>query len=228
MRSIFLISAAVLIAAAVGIRRNQAADFHHHQGGGDHGHGAGRAAASHPGLAENCLAEGRRWAETGTCRGRQGTEGEPGVLHRGPALDVRAHATSSPPWCGRYVSVIRDDGTYEGGAHPNSRIDTILWDRDQKKRISIRPFFRETADNGPTMTAIARLARIAVAAEKLERGAINVDEEKEKLTPERLAELDHADRGRHPAVAAQARAGHACALDAAGQERGSDVSLLAL
>ena len=49
-----------------------------------------------------------------------------------------------------------DDGTYTGGAHPNTRIDTILWDRDARKRISIRPFFIETADNGPTMNAMRR------------------------------------------------------------------------
>ena len=51
---------------------------------------------------------------------------------------------------GRYVSVLRDDGSYAGGAHPNSRTDTILWDRDRKKRVSMRPFFKETADNGPS------------------------------------------------------------------------------
>ena len=60
---------------------------------------------------------------------------------------------------GRYVSVVRSDGTFEGGAHPNQEINTILWDNTAQKRISIRPFFIETADNGPTMTALARLAQ---------------------------------------------------------------------
>ena len=41
-----------------------------------------------------------------------------------------------------------------GGAHPNSDVNTILWDATEKKRISIRPFFTETADNGPTMKAM--------------------------------------------------------------------------
>ena len=107
---------------------------------------------------------------------------------------------------GRYISVLRDDGTFTGGAHPNSYEDTILWDRDARKRINIRPLFRETADNGPTMTALARLARVAVAAEKIARDAINVDVPKEKLTPERLAELDQFIVGWHQAVAAQDRA----------------------
>ena len=37
------------------------------------------------------------------------------------------------------------------GAHPNSDVNTILWDKSESKRISIRPFFTETADNGATM-----------------------------------------------------------------------------
>ena len=84
---------------------------------------------------------------------------------------------------GRYVSVLRDDGTYTGGAHPNSHSDTILWDKAQKKRISIRPFFAETADGGPTMTAMAKLVRIAVATEKLARwkDARPDDEKKDPL-----------------------------------------------
>jgi uncharacterized protein DUF3298 len=90
----------------------------------------------------------------------------------------------------RYVSIVRDDGTYTGGAHPNSFTNTILWDRDTRKRVNIRPFFRETADNGPTMQTLAQAARVAVAAEKLARDAINVDVPKEKLTPEELAKQD--------------------------------------
>jgi hypothetical protein len=78
----------------------------------------------------------------------------------------------------RYVSIVRNDGTYTGGAHPNSRAETILWDSAQKKRISIRPFFTEMADNGPTMTALARLVRRAVAAAKIERLASRRREER--------------------------------------------------
>jgi hypothetical protein len=83
----------------------------------------------------------------------------------------------------RYLSIVRDDGTYTGGAHPNTRLDTILWDRSQKKRISVRPFFNETADNGPTMTALAALVRRAVTIERQERreGPLNESEKKEFL-----------------------------------------------
>ena len=51
---------------------------------------------------------------------------------------------------GRYVSIVRSD--YDGYRRraSQSAVDTILWDRSADKRISIRPFFTETADNGPT------------------------------------------------------------------------------
>jgi hypothetical protein len=83
----------------------------------------------------------------------------------------------------RYLSIVRDDSTYTGGAHPNSRLDTILWDRAQKKRISVRPFFNETADDGSTMTALAELVRRAVAIERQERreGPLNESDRKEFL-----------------------------------------------
>jgi hypothetical protein len=71
---------------------------------------------------------------------------------------------------GRYVSIVCSDGTFEGGAHPNQKINTILWDNTAQKRVSIRSFFTETADNGPTMTALAREASLAVAAAKLANG----------------------------------------------------------
>ena len=143
----------------------------------------------HPGLAENCLTEGRRWAETNRAEAAKELKDNPGLFTEGRRWTFeRSYELASV--VGRYISVIRDDGTYSGGAHPNTRIDTILWDREARKRISVRPFFRETADNGPTMTAIAGLARLAVAAEKLARDAINVDVPKDQLTPERLAELD--------------------------------------
>ncbi len=143
----------------------------------------------HPGLAEDCLAEGRRWAERMRAEAAKELKENPEFFQEGRRWTMeRSYEITSV--VGRYISVLRDDGTYEGGAHPNRNLNTILWDRNQKKRISIRPFFRETADNGPTMRELARLARLAVATEKLERDTINVDVEKDKLTPERLAELD--------------------------------------
>src|SRR6185503_17464054 len=72
----------------------------------------------------------------------------------------------------------------------NSYLNTLRGVIHTRRRTNIRPIFSETADNGPTLKALAQLARVAVAAEKLSRDAINVDIPKEKLTPERLATLD--------------------------------------
>lgn len=143
----------------------------------------------HPGLYEDVLAEGKRWAERNRTEAAKALRDEPDFFREGRRWTFeRSYLLRSV--VGRYVSVLRDDGTFTGGAHPNSFADTILWDREARKRMNIRPFFRETADNGPTMTALARLARIAVATAKLKMDAINVDVPKEKLTPERLAQLD--------------------------------------
>jgi hypothetical protein len=72
---------------------------------------------------------------------------------------------------GRYVSIVRSDYTNTGGAHPNSDVDTILWDSAANKRISIRPFFTETADNGPTMKAMVMAVLASLTAEKKKRDA---------------------------------------------------------
>src|SRR5262245_12342723 len=142
-----------------------------------------------PGLYEDNLAEGKRWAERSRAEAAKAFRDEPQFFRDGQRWTFeRSYELRSV--VGRYISVLREDGTYTGGAHPNSNMDAILWDSDTRKRINIRPFFRETADNGPTMTALAELARVAVAAEKLSRDAINVDIPKEKLSPARLAALD--------------------------------------
>jgi hypothetical protein len=142
-----------------------------------------------PGLFENNLIEGRRWAERNRAEAAKARRDEPEFFREGRRWTFeRSYNLRSA--VGRYISVLRDDGTYTGGAHPNSYVNTILWDRDARRRINVRPLFRETADNGPAMTALAQLARLAVAAEKLKRDAINVDMPKEKLTPESLAKLD--------------------------------------
>jgi hypothetical protein len=147
------------------------------------------ALRAHPGLAEDCLAEGRRWANRTRAESDKTRVEEPEFFAKGRRWTFdRTYRQRSV--VGRFVSVVRDDDTYTGGAHPNTRTNTILWDRVARKRVSVRPFFGETADNGPTLTAIARLARIAIATEKLARDAINVDVPKGKLTPERLAALD--------------------------------------
>ena len=141
------------------------------------------------GLFEDSLGEGRSWAERNRAEAAKAQRDEPAFFREGRRWTFeRSYELRSV--VGRFVSVLRDDGTFTGGAHPNSYLNTILWDSDARRRVNIRPLFSETTDNGPTMRTLAQAARVAVAAEKLSRDAINVDVPKEKLTPEHLAELD--------------------------------------
>lgn len=140
----------------------------------------------HPGLFDNLLAEGRRWADEQRADVRDTLRQMPEAFEQ-PWTLARDYAQRSV--VGRYVSVVRTDDTFTGGAHPNTGIDTILWDRDARKPVSIRPFFTETADNGPTMIAMAKLVKLAVAREKIARGAAEGDDGK-PMTPEALAEQD--------------------------------------
>ena len=125
---------------------------------------------SYPGLRADLLAEGQRYV----AKARAEADAEYKTNREWFKQDDRRWTYDlvfafRSLVAGRYVSILRDDGTYTGGAHPNSRTNTILWDATAKKRISIRPFFNETTDGGPTMTAMAKLVRISVATEKLER-----------------------------------------------------------
>lgn len=119
-------------------------------------------------LAANCLTEGRRWAEKHRTEADEARRDDPKFFPKDGYSYERNYVTASVV-ADRYVSVLRNDYEYSGGAHPNSYTDTILWDRAARKRISIRPFFTETADNGPTMTAMAKAIVSALKAEKKKR-----------------------------------------------------------
>jgi hypothetical protein len=128
-----------------------------------------------PGLYDNLLAEGRRDAEKWRRDATEERSGDRTAIREGRrwTYDRIYHLRSVV--LQRYVSILRDDGSYEGGAHPNSVIDTILWDAMAKKRMSVRPFFKETADNGPTMTALAKAVRSDLVQQK-KRNDVEVDD----------------------------------------------------
>jgi len=125
-------------------------------------------------LAANCLAEGKKWAETNRADADKERESNPELFHDGPWTMERKYGMRSVV-DGRYVSIVRDDYEHTGGAHPNSTSDTILWDKSAGKRISIRPFFTETEDNGPTMKAMRQGVVISLQAEKKQRGLEDSD-----------------------------------------------------
>lgn len=125
---------------------------------------------AYPGLYDNLLAEGRReaakWRAEADSILRKGDD--PFTFKEGRRYSYSRNYEQRSA-VGRYISVVRSDDVFTGGAHPNQMIDTILWDTQTKKRISIRPFLKETAAKGPTMTAMAKLVRAAVFEEKKRR-----------------------------------------------------------
>ncbi len=51
-------------------------------------------------------------------------------------------ATQTP----RLVSVFSEEDDYQGGAHPNHTIQTLLWDKTAKAEINLKRLFRASAD----------------------------------------------------------------------------------
>ena len=144
-----------------------------------------------PGLAADLVAEGQRFVDKSRAEADEEYKTNKSWFKDRRWTYERSYSFRSLV-ADRYVSIVREDGTYAGGAHPNSLTNTILWDKTAQKRISIRPFFNEMADNGPTMTALARLVRIAVVIEKDERRNSELSEE-EKKKPHRKVEDMIAD-----------------------------------
>jgi Protein of unknown function (DUF3298) len=123
-----------------------------------------------PALSADCLAEGKRWIDRKAAEADASRKQDPVLFRNGSWALERKYAIRSLVG-GRYVSIVRLDYMNTGGAHPNSDVDTILWDAAAKKRASIRPFFTETADNGPTMTAMLKDAIASLNIEKKKRDA---------------------------------------------------------
>ena len=121
-------------------------------------------------LAADCLAEGKKWVDRNAADAAASRKQDPVLFRNGGWTFERKYVVRSVT-DGRYVSIVRSDYMNTGGAHPNSGVDTILWDAAAKKRISIRPFFAETADNGPAMTAMLKGVIASLNAEKKKRDA---------------------------------------------------------
>ena len=119
-------------------------------------------------LSADCLAEGRRWINKNAAHAAASRQDDPVLFRNGGWSFERKYALRSVT-DGHYVSIVRSDYVNTGGAHPNSDVDTVLWDTTTKNRISIRPFFTETADNGPTMTAMRNGVIASLNIEKKKR-----------------------------------------------------------
>ncbi len=122
-------------------------------------------------LAADCLAEGSKWIDTQAAEAATDRKQEPALFKDRGGYSIERRYSVRSVVDGRYVSVLRDDYMDTHGAHPNTNVNTILWDTTDHKRISIRPFFTETADNGPTLTALRKAIVSALNAEKKRRDA---------------------------------------------------------
>ena len=121
-----------------------------------------------PALAADCLAEGRKWMDKNATEAAASRKQDPEMFRNGAWTFERNYDVRSVV-DGHYASIVRSDYTDSGGAHPNSDVDTILWDATAQKRISIRPFFTETADHGPTMRALLKVVIASLNVEKKKR-----------------------------------------------------------
>src|ERR1700733_12792676 len=119
-------------------------------------------------LAADCLAEGKKWIDNNAAEAETSRKQDPQMFRNGAWSMDRKYETRSVV-DGHYVSIVRSDYMDTGGAHPNSNVNTILWDSAASKRISIRPFFTETADGGPTMTAMVKAVLASLTTEKKKR-----------------------------------------------------------
>ncbi len=121
-------------------------------------------------LAADNLKEGKAWASRQRADAKSAMKEVPAAVSPGHPWTYERKYEVGSVVAGRYISIVRSDYMDTNGAHPNSDVNTVLWDDTQKKRISIRPFFIETADDGPTMRALLAGTIQALKAEKKARG----------------------------------------------------------
>jgi len=138
-------------------------------------------------LAADCFAEGKKWLDKNAAEAAAARKTDPQFFKDGGWDFERKYSIRSVV-ADRYVSILRDDYMNTRGAHPNSDVNTILWDKADNKRISIRPFFAETADNGATMKAMVKAIIASLKSEKKKRdaGETATDEWFKELKPSLL------------------------------------------
>ena len=97
-------------------------------------------------------------------------------------MDVRARLRILRAVAGPFVSVVRQDGFWT----PTARI-RARWSipssgtADTRKRIRPSVLFNENADNGPTLTALAKLVQAALVADREEQRDIPFDPDPAKV-----------------------------------------------
>jgi hypothetical protein len=124
-------------------------------------------------LSANILGEGKRWAERERREADREWQNSPELFRGGQRWTLERDYAVVSVVADRYVSILRTDYTYTGGAHPNTTLETVLWDEQTKKRISIRPFFNDLSDHSRAMIEIQNAVISSLTVEKKERGTFD-------------------------------------------------------
>ncbi len=129
-----------------------------------------------PELSANILNEGKRWADREKREADREWQNSPELFRGGQRWTLERDYAVVSVVGGRYISILRTDYTYTGGAHPNTTLETLLWDEQTKKRISIRPFFNDLADNSRAMVEILNAVISSLTVEKKDRGTFDAND----------------------------------------------------
>ncbi len=129
-----------------------------------------------PELAANLLGEAKRWADRERREADREWQNSPELFRGGQRWTLERDYAVASVIAGRYVSILRTDYTYTGGAHPNTTLETLIWDEQTKKRISIRPFFTDLSDNSRAMVEIQNAVISSLTLEKKERGTYDAND----------------------------------------------------
>lgn len=123
-----------------------------------------------PELAANVLNEGKRWVDRERREADREWQNSPELFRGGQRWTLERDYAVVSVIADRYVNILRTDYTFTGGAHPNSTLETLIWDEQTRKRISIRPFFTDLSDNSRAMVEIQNAVISSLTVEKKERG----------------------------------------------------------
>lgn len=120
-------------------------------------------------LAAYVMTDGKKWANSNLAEANKQFRESPEFFSDGRTWEMERDYSLQSTVANRYVSILRNEYAFTGGAHPNRGFETFLWDDQAKKPISIRPFFTELKDNGPALTAILKAVIASLIEEKKER-----------------------------------------------------------
>jgi hypothetical protein len=91
-----------------------------------------------PALAADCLAEGKKWIDKNAAETNASRKQDPQMFHDGGWSFERKYDTRSVV-NGHYVSIVRSDYMDTHAAHPNSDVNTILWDAAKRSASAFGP-----------------------------------------------------------------------------------------